>query len=143
MEPTPEAFEWTPDLEIGVPIIDSQHRRYFDCVAETLRHAGSGGDAENFRDALDFVRDYTVLHFDSEQDIMRFHQYPDFEAHLAQHQYFSRRLDELADAFESRGLSPELENTLYGLLIEWFVRHIRRVDTRLAAFLEGRIAPLH
>ena len=136
------AFRWSDTLKIGVPLVDSQHRQYFDRVNQALLHAGAGGAPETFLEALKFVRGYTVLHFDSEQDIMRFHEYPDFNAHLAQHQYFSQRLDALADEFQETGLSSELENALFALLVDWFVNHIRRVDARLGEFLEGKIAKI-
>ncbi len=128
-------FEWHDDLLIHVPVIDAQHKEYFLRVNQVLHHAAMGESAKEMADALAFVGSYAVFHFDSEQDAMRFANYPGLDAHVEQHQHFAARLEKLAAAFVADGFHPTLGKELNALLVDWFVYHIRTVDQRLGDYL--------
>jgi hemerythrin len=134
----PQLFQWNDNLLTHVDVIDAQHREYFERVNEVLKHAAEERSAEETEKALDFVASYVVLHFDTEQDAMRFAEYPEEEAHLEQHQHFAMRLDRLRASFAKQGFRPVLATELNALLVEWFVHHIRTVDQILGRFLQER-----
>lgn len=135
---TLKLFQWRDDLVTNVAVIDAQHRQYFDRVNQALHHVGAAVSREDFTGSLDFVRQYAVFHFDTEQDAMQFHAYPGYGAHLEQHQFFAQRLDELCADFQTQGFDPGLAARLHNLLVGWFVNHIRLEDQKLARFLNAR-----
>jgi len=132
----PQLFEWRDDLLTHVEVIDTQHKEYFNRVNDLLKHAAAGESAEDVAGALDFVASYAVFHFDSEQDAMRFADYPGLDEHLEQHQHFAARLDKLTTSFDKDGFRPSLGRELDALLVDWFVNHIRTVDQKLGRFLQ-------
>lgn len=129
-------FEWHDDLLTHVAVIDAQHKEYFLRVNQVLKHAAVGESAKDVADALAFVGSYTVFHFDTEQDAMRFADYPYMDAHVEQHQHFATRLEKLAASFVEHGFRPALSKELNALLVDWFVHHIRTVDQKLGHFLQ-------
>jgi hemerythrin-like metal-binding protein len=135
--PLPQLFAWQDDLLIHVDVIDGQHKEYFTRVNDALRQAAAGQSAEAMVQALDFVASYVVFHFDTEQDAMRFAEYPDTDSHIERHQHFAAQLDELRDTFMQRGFRSGLAQELNALLVDWFVHHIRSVDQALGRFLQG------
>ena len=129
-------FEWHDDLLTHVEVIDTQHKEYFARVNRVLGYAAIGESEGQVADALAFVASYTVFHFDTEQDAMRFANYPDMDAHVEQHQHFALRLEKLATTFVEHGFRPVLGKELNALLVDWFVHHIRTVDQKLGRFLQ-------
>lgn len=134
--PSPQLFRWQDDLLTGVTVIDSQHKQYFVLVNDVLKHADLAESRETLMKAIGFVRSYVVLHFDTEQEVMQYHDYPEYEDHLELHQHFSEQLEDLARTFAADGFKPELAMQIYALMIDWFVNHIRTVDKKMARFLK-------
>lgn len=131
-----ERFQWDDSLLTGIAMIDAQHKEYFRRVNETLASAEKDREAECLK-ALQFVQEYALSHFDAEQNVMTFHEYPAYDGHLAQHQIFASRLDALSEALAMEGFRPDVGHRLNALLVEWFVRHIRTEDQRLGKYLHG------
>ena len=53
-----EITEWTQDLNLGIEIIDSQHRRIVDYIND-LTHAIIAENQAEVADVLERLRDYT------------------------------------------------------------------------------------
>jgi hemerythrin-like metal-binding protein len=132
-----QRFQWDENLLTGIALIDAQHQEYFRRVNQALASAEEEIEAE-FLEALQFVQVYALEHFDAEQHVMTFHEYPAYEGHLTQHQTFASRLDALAEAVASEGFRPDVGQRLNALLVEWFVRHIRTEDQKLGKYLLHR-----
>ena len=133
-----QRFQWEDSLLTGVVLIDAQHQEYFRRVNQALASAEAAREA-GFMPELLFVQVYALDHFDAEQKVMTFHEYPAYEAHLAQHQTFASRLDALSEALASEGFRPDVGQRLNALLVDWFVRHIRTEDQRLGKYLKNRL----
>jgi len=105
----------------------------FRAFAQAIR--SDAGDAEK-AEILDNLIDYTELHFNSEQLLMRLHAYPGFDAHVAEHDGLMadvknlRRLIDAGDESAGLDLVDELET--------WLVRHIDSHDKAFGRFLERK-----
>jgi hemerythrin-like metal-binding protein len=132
-----QRFEWDDSLLTGIAMIDTQHQEYFRRVNQALACAEDEREAECLK-ALQFVQEYALDHFDAEQNVMSFHEYPAYEGHLGQHQTFASRLDALSEALAAEGFRPDVGQRLNALLVEWFVRHIRTEDQRLGKYLKDK-----
>ena len=132
----PERFQWDDSLLTGIVMIDAQHKEYFRRVNLAIASVGPEGEQGCLK-ALQFVQEYALDHFDAEQNVMTFHEYPVYDGHLAQHQIFASRLDALSEALAMEGFRPDVGHRLNALLVEWFVRHIRTEDQRLGKYLHG------
>lgn len=132
------AFEWSDDLLLGVDLIDRQHQEYFSRVNQFLAACVLGNTA-SIRGTFGFLNEYVVFHFDAEQTVMAFHDYPDLEEHTALHEYFATEVAGLMDMASDSSLRDDFMPVLEDLLIRWFVDHIRQVDRKLADYLIPRL----
>ena len=123
-------------LEIGIPAVDAEHREQLLRMAR-LKHAIlGGGDPQTIADDLESLTDYIDAHFTSEQILMREEGYPDFEAHLREHDAAIDLLRHLESRIRSGDASASAE--ILSALKGWLVSHIDRADRALAAFLQER-----
>lgn len=86
---------WKDEYLLGIPAIDLQHRRIFDCL-KTI----AGGSTKHDRLLAEFamVRLLTLLqqHAALEESMMRSFGYPGLERHVEEHRRFHDDVHELA-----------------------------------------------
>lgn len=112
-------IEWTADLEIGVPIIDDQHRDLI-ALANTVLSAFGTRSRELVEGTVRQLLSYVQLHFDSELALMHEIGYAGAEDHARQHDAISGHVEDL---WAQRDNTPPEE--LFSLLADWIVHHIR------------------
>lgn len=123
-------------LEIGIPTVDAEHREQLDRMARLQDAILGGGDPEKIADDLESLTDYIDAHFTSEQILMREQAYPDFAAHLREHDTAVELLRSLEARVRSGDASASAD--VVSALKGWLVSHIDRADRALAAFLLER-----
>jgi len=115
---------WSTDLEIGIPVIDSQHQRIVDYINQ-VEHAQQHHSQGELLEVLDELVDYTLSHFAFEESLMEEAGYPFFKAHKKVHQLFTKRVA----GFQERAKTGEdVTNELMHVLKAWLVNHIKRDD---------------
>jgi len=98
---------WTPDLAIGVEVIDEQHREVFAHVARFLSTVESGR-IEELLELLHFLGTYVEAHFRTEEDLMRESEYPDLGAHAKEHERFRAMFRAIVSQFARYGDDPRV-----------------------------------
>lgn len=118
------AFKWRDSYSIGNAEIDAEHQRLF-----VLAHDFSEAQDKATRsDCAEQLFQYTREHFGHEEALMREIDYPEIEAHMAQHKHLLAKLNGIADKISQDTLNPsELKTFLTG----WLVGHIVTFDTKL------------
>jgi len=131
-------FEWTPDLFINHPTIDEQHQQIFIKLNELLisiNRAQKEGVAEFMR----FLEVYVIVHFETEEKLMKECHYPDYMVHKLQHSDFISNINMLKQEYEE---TQKAEFNLYlalkiqQTLANWLVHHIGESDQQLGIFLK-------
>ncbi|TVZ38297.1 hemerythrin [Alteromonadaceae bacterium 2753L.S.0a.02] len=118
------AIKWTSELELGIPVIDSQHHRIVEYI-NMVHHARDSKSREEIIDVLDELVDYTLSHFAFEENLMEEAGYPFLNAHKKVHRLFARRVN----SFQQRVKSGEdITNELLHVLKAWLVNHIKCDD---------------
>ena len=84
---------------------------------------------------LEQLIDYTDLHFASEQLLMRLHAYPQFDAHVAEHDRLMGDVQELRRLFEQGHEAQTLE--LLETLDAWLTKHIQSMDQAFARYIDS------
>ena len=142
-----EFFEitWTKDLETGIAVLDEQHHRYFDLlsnyIAKAANLAKTTPDTRKILDlaeTLNFLREYAKEHFSTEEAVMQEAGYAEYEQHRDEHLYFLKHVEELHYQMKTVGYSVQLAAEVEYYTAEWFVAHIRSVDTKLVQFLKEK-----
>lgn len=131
-----DKVQWSEDLSVGVPLIDSQHKMLIGRIQElsdAIRNYQGGGEVAK---TLDFLMDYTDFHFGTEERHMRALNYPGLDEHLDKHQQYRDTLKNLGRDFEEEGATTDLADSIDRLLGHWFVEHIKHIDQKLGDFLK-------
>ena len=117
-------MEWTHDLESGIPIIDSQHRRIIDFINE-LDSACRTGNPDETRHVMEGLLNYTITHFEFEESLQEKAGYPFLKAHRRVHEIFMKKVAEIRSrSAQGENVAQELLNLLNG----WLISHIKGED---------------
>ena len=131
-------ISWDDSLSIGVKEIDRQHKELIeklDAVTDAIeKNQGEGTIAQT----LDFLLDYTVEHFSTEESFMIKHDYPDLEFQKLQHKEFKESINQMIEDFELDGASKEIADHIKDFLFIWLKKHIWEVDLPLAQFVSKK-----
>ena len=129
-------LEWTPALEVGYGQVDHDHRTLVDALNQLHAAMDQGKDREEIEKVLVFLRDYTVTHFTTEEDLMIRHRYPGSAGHFAAHVNLVMQLSDFMAEFRS-GQAMATEAVM-AFLEGWLVEHILNKDKALGGFLQSR-----
>ncbi len=127
---------WTPDLAVGVKVIDEQHKEIFRRVDGLLEACKAGKGKDAVEKTLDFMEDYLVQHFVAEENIQLHYSYPGYAAHKQEHAGFIRDVAALRKKFNREGPSLMMAAEISRTLVDWLVKHIKKSDMELGAFLK-------
>ena len=117
-------MEWSRELEFGIPVIDTQHKRIVEFINE-LEHASRTGNAKELQHVMEGLLNYTVTHFEVEEDLQEKAGYPYLKAHRRIHEIFMKKVAAIRErAAQGEDIVPELLK----LLNSWLVTHINSED---------------
>ena len=138
VSPGATASLWTPDLELGIPLIDGQHRKLVDHLSAVRAAIASGKPTREVLQAMAFLEDYTAEHFHTEERYMSQHRYPDIEKHREAHVAFRANVARAVQAVDRRQGRGDAVDLVQRMLISWYVRHIRGTDQKYVDHVKGR-----
>ena len=133
------AVQWTPDLAVGVSLIDDQHKELFKRIDQLLEASSQGKGRDEIEKLIRFLSDYVVTHFGTEEKAMIQHGYGGITAHKGEHLAFVRDFGNLAKSYKTNGASTTLVLALQRRVIDWLNHHIRQSDKALGAFLKTKL----
>jgi len=129
---------WHPSLTIGIPLIDEQHREWFD-RADKLFEAGKKGQAKQYiGEMLDFLDSYTKKHFADEEAYMLSINYPGYDEQKKAHEAFVEQLAKLRSDYESSGGNLTVIINANQLVIDWLTKHISNLDRKIGEFVNQK-----
>lgn len=130
-----QPIQWSKELEIGIDVIDGQHRRIVDYINE-LQQVTGDTDRPVVRRVIDDLIDYTYSHFAFEEALMEEADYDSLPIHRRTHEAFCSRIED----FKRRAQSGEaVEGPLAELLRTWLLRHIMSDDTSYAELVRRKM----
>ncbi len=134
------ALEWSESLASGSGEIDSQHKELFSRVNSLLGafDNGTAGRAEVSK-IVQFLTDYVVFHFGTEEKHMDKYRYSSAVQHKAQHQLFVNSFLKLKERMLMEGINPGLGSDMKDLVVDWLVNHIKYSDRALGMFLKMKM----
>ena len=127
---------WSESFATGVAEIDAQHKELIIQVDRLLGAIAS--DPSAVGRLLDFLGDYAVSHFDTEERMMEAAAYPGAERHREEHAGFVRAFGRLRFDYDLDGLTEGMSELIGGWMIQWLTGHILDMDKQLARWLLER-----
>jgi hemerythrin-like metal-binding protein len=124
---------WSPQLVIGNAKIDGEHKELIRIANALLRSMSEGRSKNDFSKILHELREYTVFHFNNEEEFMRSMNYPDIRKHMDEHTELKRKVKDFQrDIFLGQDVDfVRLREMLKG----WLVGHILECDLKIKTFL--------
>ena len=129
---------WDARFNIQVEAIDAQHRRLVDLMNHLIDIQGQETSDDDIIDILGALTNYLGDHFETEEQMMIEHGYPELESHREEHQAFVTQTAYFIATFRDSGASLKRDILLF--LKDWLVDHIIKTDAAFGAFLKDNSA---
>lgn len=127
-------IKWKEEYKIGIEMVDQQHRRLFEIAEEGQgllflpRHMDKYDEIIHI---IEELRDYTKIHFESEEKLMQSILYSKLFSHKVEHDDFIEKIYSInlieMDEDQNKYLLSILE-----FVVTWILEHIREKDVLLA-----------
>lgn len=128
------ALLWTKNLEVGVDLIDTQHKKWFE-KADQLFEAGKNGKSKEYIiQMFDFLDEYTKTHFKDEEKYMQSISYPELNAQKEMHENFIKKLAELRKQYETAGANITVIISANQFILDWLTKHISNADKKIGEY---------
>lgn len=129
---------WQEDLDTGIQVIDSQHKRIVEMINQ-LHDAQAQHDRELLGNVIEELVDYTISHFAFEETLLEDSGYQFTRAHKKVHELFIKRVSDYRMRFEA---GEDVAEELKGLLGRWLFNHIRNDDANYVASVKAGMQDL-
>lgn len=142
---------WGPELEIGVGMVDEEHKLFFDIIDKVYKAATSG--YKEFETSFQTVLNHLAWHFKNEEDYMKsvgiYAKY--IEIHREIHSQCISQLGKMRDAVLKQNseddmiYQEELAINLVYFVKNWLIFHILGEDYKIAkqiSYIEAGHSPL-
>lgn len=126
---------WSPNLSVGVEVLDSDHQELIEVLNRLDTEVGRGAGHDEIARILDDLISHTEAHFRREEEIMAREDYPDAEHHAMIHQALRDEITEFRQRFAGgMEIGPEITE----FIKRWLIGHIMESDKHLGGYLQGR-----
>jgi hemerythrin len=130
-------IEWRASLAIGVEEIDNQHKELLQRFNQLLSACEASKGSGELIGLIGFLDEYVEQHFSDEEAIQRRYDFPGYQEHKKEHEYFVKKLQALKDEIKIQGVSVHHVMETNSLLLKWLIQHISKVDTELGRFISS------
>jgi len=129
---------WTPSISVNYPIIDEQHQELFSRIRELIVSIGNEQTAEETGAVIEFLEEYIIIHFATEERYMKQYNDPNYLKHKSAHQQFNSNFRQIKKYYLKNGGSLYLTMRIQDELFDWFIHHIKKMDQKLALLLRNK-----
>ena len=126
-------FTWSDSYSVNAPGIDAQHQKLFVLINSLHAAMIQGKGREVLAQILDGLVDYTKVHFAAEEMMLEKFNYPDLQAHQAEHDVFIRKAYALQTDY--RNGKQALTLPVMDFLKGWLINHILKTDKKYMPFV--------
>lgn len=123
-------LKWSDDLKLGISAIDEQHEKLLEIANrayELLKDDLRFDKYDEIVSILTELKDYTVYHFNAEEEYMKSIGYPRLLSHKVEHNDFVDKMNDVnLDTVDSNQDKYILE--LLDFIAGWVVSHINKTD---------------
>jgi hemerythrin-like metal-binding protein len=126
-------FPWISSFETGIALIDDQHKELVDLLNELFNVMTQAEDRIAERRIMGKILDYTVTHFDTEENLMLKYGYSDYESHKREHVRLKANVLRLQEDLLTGKKRITIETATF--LKDWLKDHVLQTDKTMVQFL--------
>lgn len=130
--------DWSDDFLTGIAEIDRQHQGFFEAAHRLYDQILNCEGERGVEEAVTFLRNYAERHFQTEEALMREHEFPLLEEHKKLHDAFFESLELLVDELQIFGPSQHLADRALEVAQDWLIDHIADEDMQYATHVRRR-----
>ncbi|MBP2111043.1 bacteriohemerythrin [Paenibacillus silagei] len=131
-------ISWKDSYDIGVEKIDCQHRQLLVKLNDFFDACSNQQGKEKIEETLRFLKDYTVEHFGSEEQLMKDIDFPELTEHQKTHAEFVQTVLELEETIKTKGVSVLSTIKLNRTLTDWLINHIHKCDKLIGGCIAAK-----
>lgn len=136
-EDVPDLMPWTSKFELTIPEIDTHHKELVRLVNKLHKAMRMQKGAEEVKNILANLAEYTVFHFGFEEDLFQKHSYPEYDAHKKIHEDLVAQVVSFQDDLKNGKTTVTLD--LMTFLKDWLKNHILKTDKAYVPFLKEKM----
>lgn len=129
---------WKDRYELGVDLIDTQHKELFARVETFLQTVRSAEEWDKktaqVNETLEFMKNYVVEHFQDEEAYQQHIGYPGYEKHKKLHESMVQYVLDTCSEYERNGFNEQLMQQFSGKLLAWLINHVAAEDQQIARY---------
>ena len=129
---------WSNDYNVNIPAIDDEHKllvSIIDDIAHDMQ-SHSSLQVRLITESLHRLSNYIRTHFESEERLLLFNNYPEFTQHKDEHTKLLARMDNFELRFKADEWTFNENMLLY--LKDWLTRHIILYDCKFGHYYRNR-----
>ena len=119
-------LRWNKDYELGIPIIDEQHKKLVSIINRMESYRNTENCAQNIDQIFLELVNYSNYHFTIEETAMEKSKYPRLQIHRASHDIFIQKIHEF-NVKSKKDNCFSLTETI-NFLYDWLIDHIMVED---------------
>jgi hemerythrin len=120
----PQKYEWSPEYQLGVPLIDAQHKKLF-FIFKSIVSACKGEKCSNAGvQVLEFMSDYMDYHFKAEEAFWELDPVI-YATHRKAHYYFVKEVYKATGKVQNQ---EDISDELLEFLGSWLLDHVLGMD---------------
>ena len=131
-----ELFKWEDQYSLGIHHIDEQHKTLVKLINDLHRSLVNGTTNKIIEETLSSLIDYTIYHFNSEEEILKSHKYPDYQTHKKQHDALAQQVLDIQSNIQNN--SAILSFEVMDFLVDWLINHILTEDHKYGSFFKSK-----
>lgn len=123
-------IEWSSDYKVGIDFIDKQHEKIFEIAAraeELLKNDYYTDKYNKIMEILSELKDYTVFHFNAEEEYMISISYKKYFSQKIEHDEFIKKIDDIDHKEIDKNQDQFVANILEFIIV-WLTEHILEKD---------------
>ncbi len=128
-------LSWEKSWEIGVEVIDNDHKHLVDLLNKLNRARNEGSEAIILNSLFVELVQYAKGHFEREEDVFKQYNWSEYEYHKFLHEGLVSMILEKGNRFLKEGSTEEFGTEMLEFLTKWIVNHILEEDLKFKEFL--------
>jgi hemerythrin-like metal-binding protein len=130
-----EELQWKDEYLLGIPAVDLQYKRIFDCFVAIAEAGLTKQDESPGDSSMIQLAGLVHQHFALEEGMMRSFGYPGLERHIEEHRQFLSDVQGLAR--RSQGTTGRVSHEMIKVFRKWLQEHIMTSDRRYVEYFAG------
>ncbi|MBI2235665.1 MAG: hemerythrin domain-containing protein [Magnetospirillum sp.] len=130
-------IDWRDEFLIGDPIVDAQHRSFFEDVGQLRLALLAAEPQAKFLEYCDAFTESARTHFAEEERLMDRIGFPRLREHRFEHALLLTRVEEARREIAEAGCLLDCMMATRSLMV-MLVEHLLHEDMRIKAFLSGK-----